>query len=139
MLYLEQYTNFFSLLLIAGGVLCFVAYGIDQSDPSNLYLGVVLILVVFISSTFAYFQEAKSQVRHPCAPLPARPPVWKISCLSTCLPACLPACLFACLPTCLPACSRLPVCLPVCLPACSHTRGSLPLSLATQLHRLSPN
>ncbi|KXZ52251.1 hypothetical protein GPECTOR_10g882 [Gonium pectorale] len=61
MLYLEQYTNFFSLLLIAGGVLCFIAYGIDQSDPSNLYLGAVLLLVVFISSTFAYFQEAKSQ------------------------------------------------------------------------------
>ncbi|GLC38270.1 hypothetical protein PLESTM_000706100 [Pleodorina starrii] len=61
MLYLEQYTNFFSLLLIAGGVLCFIAYGIDQSDASNLYLGVVLIAVVFISSTFAYFQEAKSQ------------------------------------------------------------------------------
>ncbi|GLI63034.1 hypothetical protein VaNZ11_005895 [Volvox africanus] len=60
-LYLEQYTNFFSLLLIAGGVLCFIAYGIDQSDASNLYLGVVLIVVVFISSTFAYFQEAKSQ------------------------------------------------------------------------------
>ncbi|KAG2438556.1 hypothetical protein HXX76_005107 [Chlamydomonas incerta] len=61
MLYIEQYTNFFSLLLIAGGVLCFIAYGIDQSDASNLYLGVVLIVVVFISSTFAYFQEAKSQ------------------------------------------------------------------------------
>lgn len=26
-LYVEQYTNFFSLLLIAGGVLCFIAYG----------------------------------------------------------------------------------------------------------------
>ncbi|EFJ52783.1 hypothetical protein VOLCADRAFT_78789 [Volvox carteri f. nagariensis] len=60
-LYLEQYTNFFSLLLIAGGILCFIAYGIDQSDASNLYLGAVLIAVVFISSTFAYFQEAKSQ------------------------------------------------------------------------------
>lgn len=62
MLYIEQYTNFFSLLLIAGGILCFIAYGIDQSDASNLYLGVVLLVVVFISSTFAYFQEAKSQV-----------------------------------------------------------------------------
>eukprot|EP00198_Chlamydomonas_reinhardtii_P006957 XP_001696293.1 sodium/potassium-transporting ATPase alpha subunit [Chlamydomonas reinhardtii] len=61
MLYIEQYTNFFSLLLIAGGILCFIAYGIDQSDASNLYLGVVLLVVVFISSTFAYFQEAKSQ------------------------------------------------------------------------------
>ncbi|KXZ41630.1 hypothetical protein GPECTOR_353g109 [Gonium pectorale] len=61
LLYVEQFTDFFSLLLIAGGVLCFIAYGIDQSDASNLYLGTALLLVVFISSTFAYFQEAKSQ------------------------------------------------------------------------------
>jgi hypothetical protein len=30
LLYLDQYTNFFSLLLIAGGVLCFIAYSEGQ-------------------------------------------------------------------------------------------------------------
>lgn len=60
LLYVYQYTNFFSILLIAGGILCFIAYGLDQSDASNLYLGIVLEAVVFISSTFSYIQEAKS-------------------------------------------------------------------------------
>jgi sodium/potassium-transporting ATPase subunit alpha len=59
--YLEQYTNVFMLLLLFGGILCFVAYGIDQSDPTNLYLGVVLILVVFLSATFGYYTEAKAE------------------------------------------------------------------------------
>lgn len=79
LLYLKQYTNIFSILLIIGGrvwsccqrctvsegwvvasvcrvnarvrtscavvcagILCFIAYGLDKSDPSNLYLGIVL-------------------------------------------------------------------------------------------------
>jgi sodium/potassium-transporting ATPase subunit alpha len=58
--YLEQYANVFMILLICGGILCFVAYGIDQSDPTNLYLGVVLMLVVFISATFGYLTESKA-------------------------------------------------------------------------------
>eukprot|EP00798_Chlamydomonas_sp_ICE-L_P012784 gene12784-16042_t len=59
-LYLLQFTDFFSILLTAGGILCFVAYGLDQSDPSNLYLGVVLCLVVWITATFSFYQQAKS-------------------------------------------------------------------------------
>ncbi len=42
LLYLMQYANFFSILLIIGGILCFVAYALDKSDASNLYLGIVL-------------------------------------------------------------------------------------------------
>ena len=49
------------LLLLFGGVLCFVAYGIDQSDPTNLYLGVVLFLVVVLSATFGYVTEARAE------------------------------------------------------------------------------
>lgn len=59
--YLEQYANVFMLLLLFGGVLCFIAYGVDQSDPTNLYLGVVLFLVVFLSATFGYYTEAKAE------------------------------------------------------------------------------
>ncbi|CAD7697224.1 unnamed protein product [Ostreobium quekettii] len=55
-----QFTNFFALLLIAGGTLCFIAYAIDQSDPTNLYLGVVLVGVVIITATFSHLQESKS-------------------------------------------------------------------------------
>lgn len=59
--YLEQFTNFFALLLIAGGVLCFISFAINQDDRTNVYLGSVLILVVLITGTFTYFQEAKSE------------------------------------------------------------------------------
>jgi len=59
--FLEQFTNFFALLLIFGGLLCFIGYGIDQSDQTNLYLGVVLWAVVLITATFSYLQESKSE------------------------------------------------------------------------------
>eukprot|EP01025_Chloroclados_australasicus_P006039 TRINITY_DN11984_c0_g1_i6.p7 TRINITY_DN11984_c0_g1~~TRINITY_DN11984_c0_g1_i6.p7 ORF type:complete len:153 (+),score=27.08 TRINITY_DN11984_c0_g1_i6:361-819(+) len=59
--FLLQFTNFFALLLIGGGLLCFIAYAIDSSDPANLYLGVVLILVVLITATFSYMQESSSE------------------------------------------------------------------------------
>ena len=59
--YLAQYANVFMLLLLFGGVLCFIAFGIDQSDLTNLYLGVVLFLVVILSATFGYYTEAKAE------------------------------------------------------------------------------
>jgi len=59
--YLSQFTNFFALLLLFGGLLCFIGYGIDQSDQTNLYLGVVLWGVVLVTATFSYLQEAKSE------------------------------------------------------------------------------
>lgn len=59
--FLLQFTNFFSLLLLGGGVLCFIGYGLDGSDDTNLYLGVVLVSVVLITATFSHFQESKSE------------------------------------------------------------------------------
>jgi sodium/potassium-transporting ATPase subunit alpha len=58
--YLSQFADIFMLLLLFGGVISFVAYGIDTSDPTNLYLGVVLVLVVWISGTFGYYTESKA-------------------------------------------------------------------------------
>lgn len=55
----EQLTGFFSLLLWAGGILCFVAYGL-QGAVDNLYLGIVLCTVVFMTGVFGYVQEKKS-------------------------------------------------------------------------------
>ena len=48
-------------MLWAGSALCFLAFILDESDPSNLYLGVVLAGVVMISGFFSYFQNAKSE------------------------------------------------------------------------------
>lgn len=55
----------FSLLLWIGAILCFIAYGIQLSTienvlPDNLYLGLVLAIVVFVTGCFAYLQERKS-------------------------------------------------------------------------------
>ena len=60
--FLMQFANFFALLLLGGGVLCFVGYAIDsEKDQTNLYLGVVLFTVVMITATFSFLQEAKSE------------------------------------------------------------------------------
>lgn len=55
----------FSMLLWIGAILCFIAYGIQVSTienvlPDNLYLGLVLAIVVFVTGCFAYLQERKS-------------------------------------------------------------------------------
>ncbi|KAG9511132.1 Sodium/potassium-transporting ATPase subunit alpha-1 [Fragariocoptes setiger] len=55
----------FSLLLWIGAILCFIAYAIKVSTqenvlPDDLYLGLVLALVVFVTGCFAYLQERKS-------------------------------------------------------------------------------
>lgn len=51
---LHEVTSFFSLLLWGGAILCFIAYGIDQTDPSNLYLGIVLVFVVIVTSIVTF-------------------------------------------------------------------------------------
>jgi sodium/potassium-transporting ATPase subunit alpha len=53
-------TGPFSLLLWTGSLLCFIGYALDPEDQSNLYLGIVLAIVVFITGLFSYFQQAKS-------------------------------------------------------------------------------
>jgi sodium/potassium-transporting ATPase subunit alpha len=60
--FLHELTGFFSLLLWAGGFLCFIGFGIqeDKEDKSNLYLGVVLCTVVFLTGIFSYMQTSKS-------------------------------------------------------------------------------
>lgn len=60
LLFLLQFANFFMLLLIAASILCFIAYAISPSDPTNLYLGVLLIIVVFVTCYETFSQEAKS-------------------------------------------------------------------------------
>lgn len=56
---IKEMTGFFSLLLWAGAILCFVGYGL-KSEVDNLYLGIVLTAVVIITGLFSYFQERKS-------------------------------------------------------------------------------
>lgn len=55
----------FAILLWAGAVLCFAAYGVQYAQSShppgdNLYLGIVLVGVVLFTGGFSYYQEAAS-------------------------------------------------------------------------------
>lgn len=42
------------------GVLSLIAYGLDKTQPVNLYTGVVLLAIVIFTSTLSYIEEAKS-------------------------------------------------------------------------------
>mmetsp|Transcript_30208 Transcript_30208/g.21962 ORF Transcript_30208/g.21962 Transcript_30208/m.21962 type:complete len:84 (-) Transcript_30208:3189-3440(-) len=59
-------TGFFSLLLWFGAFLCFIGYGIQKKqnpnldDKANLYLGIVLATVTFITGCFSYQQTSKA-------------------------------------------------------------------------------
>jgi len=55
-------TGFFSLLLWFGSALCFIGFAIqeDKEDKSNLYLGIVLAVVTFLTGCFSYAQTSKS-------------------------------------------------------------------------------
>lgn len=55
-------TGFFSLLLWFGSFLCFIGYTIqeDKEDKSNLYLGIVLAVVTWVTGCFSYAQTSKS-------------------------------------------------------------------------------
>jgi sodium/potassium-transporting ATPase subunit alpha len=61
-LFAEEMTGFFSLLLWFGSALCFIGYIIqeDKEDKANLYLGIVLALVTFITGCFSFLQTSKS-------------------------------------------------------------------------------
>ena len=56
--YLLQYTNPLLFLLIIAATLTFVAYGIQtDKDTSNIILGVVLFLTIFLLGTTQYLNE----------------------------------------------------------------------------------
>ena len=58
--YFSHYADPFMLLLILSGTLSCIAYGIDKSQQINLWIGIVLYVVVILSSSFAYVQSGKA-------------------------------------------------------------------------------
>lgn len=57
-------TGIFSLLLWFGGFLCFFGFAIQEDkeeDQSNLYLGIVLCLVVFVTGCFSFAQASSAE------------------------------------------------------------------------------
>ena len=59
-LFLEEITSTFSLLLWIAAILSFLAYGLSPVEKSNLYLAIVVIIIVLLSGLFSYIQNAKS-------------------------------------------------------------------------------
>jgi len=61
-LFIKEMTGFFSILLWVGSALCFIGYiiQVDKEDKSNLYLGIVLAVVTFVTGVFSYMQSSKS-------------------------------------------------------------------------------
>jgi sodium/potassium-transporting ATPase subunit alpha len=57
---LKEMTTPFALLLWAGAVLCFVAYALAPTDPSNMYLGLVLIIINTGTNFMSFYQNMKS-------------------------------------------------------------------------------
>lgn len=59
-LYVNQLTGFFAILLWIAAFLCIIAYAVDSSQSDNIVLAFVLVLVILLTGTFSYYQEAKS-------------------------------------------------------------------------------
>merc|ERR1719272_40740 len=61
-MFLKEMIGFFSLLLWFGSALCFIGFIIqaDKEDKANLYLGIVLAAVTFLTGCFSYTQTSKS-------------------------------------------------------------------------------
>ncbi|CAK59780.1 unnamed protein product (macronuclear) [Paramecium tetraurelia] len=58
---IHELTSMFSMLLWVGSILCFIAYGLAPEDPSNLYLGIVIVVVNTLTGVITFFQNAKSE------------------------------------------------------------------------------
>ncbi|CAD8101580.1 unnamed protein product [Paramecium primaurelia] len=58
---IHELTSMFSMLLWVGSILCFIAYGLSPEDPSNLYLGIVIVVVNTLTGVITFFQNAKSE------------------------------------------------------------------------------
>ncbi|KAL4494140.1 hypothetical protein ABPG72_016096 [Tetrahymena utriculariae] len=59
--YIKEITTPFAILLWIAAIFCFVTYYLSPEDPSNLYLGFVLIAVIFVTAQITYQQNKKSE------------------------------------------------------------------------------
>lgn len=58
--YLKQFWNFFSILLTVGSLLAFIAEWLSPGQ-GNLYIGIALLAVVILNSTFTFIQEYQAE------------------------------------------------------------------------------
>lgn len=58
--FLDQFRNFFAILLIVGGMLALLAERLDPGQ-GNLYIATALFVVVVLNATFTFIQEYQSE------------------------------------------------------------------------------
>ncbi len=58
--YLKQFWNFFSILLTVGSLLAFIAEWLAPGQ-GNMYIGIALLVVVVLNSTFTFIQEYQAE------------------------------------------------------------------------------
>ena len=54
--FLLHFTDPFMVLLIVAGILCFISYSLDTNQAINLYSGILLEGITFLSCSYAYIQ-----------------------------------------------------------------------------------
>ncbi|EAR95129.1 Na,H/K antiporter P-type ATPase alpha subunit family protein (macronuclear) [Tetrahymena thermophila SB210] len=59
--FIKEILHGFAILLWIGAFLSFLAYGLDESDPANLYLGIIIVIVIFMTGGITFMQNAKSE------------------------------------------------------------------------------
>ncbi|EGR27496.1 K antiporter P-type alpha subunit family protein, putative [Ichthyophthirius multifiliis] len=59
--FFKEISNGFAILLWVCTVLCFITYGIDTSQTSNLYVAIVLMFIILLTGYLTYMQTAKSE------------------------------------------------------------------------------
>jgi len=59
--FLREFTSLFAIMLWIACLLSFISYAMLPSDPSNMFLGVVVAIAVLVSGSAAFFQNAKSE------------------------------------------------------------------------------
>jgi sodium/potassium-transporting ATPase subunit alpha len=57
---LQQFLNFFNILLVVASLICYIAFALDPESKANVWLGVVLNVVVIATVIFTYVQVHKS-------------------------------------------------------------------------------
>jgi sodium/potassium-transporting ATPase subunit alpha len=59
--FLIEISNWFSIMLWIGSILCIITYIIQPANNlPNLYLGFILIFVILLTGTITFMQSAKS-------------------------------------------------------------------------------
>ena len=57
---IHEFLTIFALLMWSGAIACFIIYAINTADPTNLYIGVSLVVDIFINGFISFFQNSKS-------------------------------------------------------------------------------